>query len=70
MSNQEDSEIISFTTICERDGDSCRLVEEDTPPAFDFTDRYGCCLEEGVVYEVIVKKFIQKDFKVIVLNQI
>ena len=67
MNNIEDSEI-SFTARCERDGDSCRLVEEDTPPAFDFTDRYGCCLEEGVVYEVIVKKYVPRDFKVIILE--
>ncbi|MBN1839791.1 MAG: hypothetical protein JW802_07085 [Campylobacterales bacterium] len=56
----EESVVISFKTKCERDGDSCRLVEEDDVPAFDFTDRYGEFLEDGEEYEVIVRKIDQK----------
>lgn len=52
--------VISFKAKCERDGDSCRLVEENDVPAFDFTDRYGEFLEDGEEYEVIVKKIDQK----------
>lgn len=58
--DKDESVIISFTSKCERDGDSCRLVEEDDVSAFDFTDRYGEFLEDGEEYEVIVRKIDQK----------
>lgn len=63
---EDKSVVISFTSKCERDGDSCRLVDEDDVPAFDLTDRYGEYLEDGEEYEVIVRKVDQKNRPLVV----